>query len=113
MKQYVLAIDQSTSATKVILVNEAGEIVRQAAHAHALLHPTAINASGTVPFYFSPSSWTAVDYINLSGAAGIRTVSLFPTLSYIWTAGIGTIVLLIGISCWGFRKKSIYSLSIL
>ena len=41
MKQYVLAIDQSTSATKVILVNEAGEIVRQAAHAHALLHPTA------------------------------------------------------------------------
>lgn len=79
----------------------------------ALLHPTAINASGTMPFYFSPSSWTAVDYINLSGAAGIRTVSLFPTLSYIWTAGIGTIVLLIGISCWGFRKKSIYSLSIL
>lgn len=79
----------------------------------ALLHPTAINASGTALFYFSPSSWTVVDYINLSGANEIRTVSLFPKLSYIWIVGIGMIILLIGVSYYGFRKKSIYSLSTL
>lgn len=79
----------------------------------ALLHPTAINASGTTLFYFSPSSWTVVDYINFSGANGIRTVSLFPKLSYIWTVGPIVIALLIGLSICGFRRKSIYSLSTL
>lgn len=77
----------------------------------AMLHPTAINASGTFLFYLSPSSWTALDYINLSGANGIQMVSLFPKLSYIWSVGLGIIFLLTAISIYGFRKKSIFSLS--
>ena len=38
--KYIVAVDQSTSASKVFLVNERGEITRAVKHAHRQLYPT-------------------------------------------------------------------------
>lgn len=79
----------------------------------ALLHPLAINFSGTILFFLSPSSWTALQYVNIGGAQELGSVSIFPSLSYIWAVGIGAITILVVICKWGFRKRSIYTLSTL
>ena len=77
----------------------------------ALLHPTAINASGTFLYYISPASWTALDYVNVSGGSDTSAMALFPDLTYIRITGMAILLALILISFLGFRKKSIYSLS--
>lgn len=38
--KYIVAVDQSTSASKVFLVDERGEITRAVKHAHRQLYPT-------------------------------------------------------------------------
>lgn len=39
MEPYIIAIDQSTSATKVLLVDRQGRIIRRASHAHRQYYP--------------------------------------------------------------------------